>query len=328
MYRVVVLVLLLVFGLAWGIAAQVPARINYQMRLTNSASGEPRSGLVTVVFSLYDDPDGGNLLWTETRTVEADSGGVAHVILGKLNPLEISFSDPVWLQLEVDGEPVSPRRELASVPYAFRSVRADSALWSDLAGDSEGLGGEPSSSYVLRGESGSITVDMVVQGGGSGFNADMVDSFHAEAFAETAHNHDQRYFTHGDLRDPGTINSPDNPVDWTRLKNVPADFADGSDDVGGSGAGDGHSLDAADGDPIDVVYVSNNGKVGIGLSAAPVAKLDVDGSVNSSSAYEIAGETVFTTQVGNHLLLGVGAGGNNSGGNVLCPIPTLPLLET
>ena len=30
----------------------------------------------------------------------------------------------------------------------------------------------------------------------------------------------------------GTINQGSNPVDWTRLRNVPAVFADGSDDGG------------------------------------------------------------------------------------------------
>ena len=29
------------------------------------------------------------------------------------------------------------------------------------------------------------------------------------------------------------INSGKNPMDWTELKNIPQDFADGSDDVGG-----------------------------------------------------------------------------------------------
>ena len=35
----------------------------------------------------------------------------------------------------------------------------------------------------------------------------------------------------------GTINMADNPVDWTKFKNVPAGFADGSDDGGGGGSG-------------------------------------------------------------------------------------------
>ncbi len=38
----------------------------------------------------------------------------------------------------------------------------------------------------------------------------------------------------------GSLNYEDNPVDWTKLKNVPAGFADGSDAEGG-GAGDGRS---------------------------------------------------------------------------------------
>jgi hypothetical protein len=38
-----------------------------------------------------------------------------------------------------------------------------------------------------------------------------------------------------DLKDPGTINQPSNPVDWTKLKGVPAGFADGEDAAGSSG---------------------------------------------------------------------------------------------
>src|SRR5690349_5996016 len=34
------------------------------------------------------------------------------------------------------------------------------------------------------------------------------------------------------LQNPGVINTPTNPVDWTKLKNVPGDLADGTDDGG------------------------------------------------------------------------------------------------
>jgi hypothetical protein len=37
----------------------------------------------------------------------------------------------------------------------------------------------------------------------------------------------------------GTINKAKNPVDWTRLKNVPAEIADGNDNTGGGGGGGG-----------------------------------------------------------------------------------------
>jgi hypothetical protein len=39
------------------------------------------------------------------------------------------------------------------------------------------------------------------------------------------------------LSTPGSLNDPANPVDWTRLKGVPGDFADGIDDSGGGGGG-------------------------------------------------------------------------------------------
>jgi hypothetical protein len=37
------------------------------------------------------------------------------------------------------------------------------------------------------------------------------------------------------LSSVGTINTADNPVDWSKLKNVPADLADGDDAVGPQG---------------------------------------------------------------------------------------------
>lgn len=91
------------------------------------------------------------------------------------------------------------------------------------------------------------------------------------------HDHDSVYFTKSELQTPGTINDPSNPVDWTRLKSVPAGFADGIDDGGGSG--DGHSLDAVDGDPVDAVYVDTAGNVGIGTTS-PRVKLSLGTDLN------------------------------------------------
>jgi hypothetical protein len=44
--------------------------------------------------------------------------------------------------------------------------------------------------------------------------------------------HDSRYFTQVALSTAGTINTTENPVDWTKLKGVPAGIADGVDDIG------------------------------------------------------------------------------------------------
>ena len=47
------------------------------------------------------------------------------------------------------------------------------------------------------------------------------------------------------------------------------------------GAGDGHSLDASDGDPVDAVFVDEEGRVGIGRQdPSPTAAMSVDGPIS------------------------------------------------
>jgi hypothetical protein len=63
---------------------------------------------------------------------------------------------------------------------------------------------------------------------------------HDADYAPLSHDHDARYFTESeadgrfplrtDLSVAGTVNESSNPVDWSRLKGVPAGFADGLDD--------------------------------------------------------------------------------------------------
>ena len=272
---------------------EIPNKINYQGRLVDTMTGEPLAGSHEMTFGIYDSAVGGTLLWSESTTVAADSGGVVSVILGGMSPIDISFEGACWLQVEVDTEILEPRRELTSVPYAFH------------ASDSDSLGGMASTAYVEEGEPSSVTGDMIADGeitdsdisddasidpakiegtvwtaesdgAGSGLDADMVDGLDASAFADSDHVHDNRYWQKDELQTPGTLNAGGNPVDWTRLKGVPGDFADGTDNVGG--VGDGHSLDAADGSPVDAVYVNNQGNVGIGTTNPTLGRLQVSTS--------------------------------------------------
>jgi hypothetical protein len=208
-------------------SASIPKKINYQGRLTDSGTGLPMPGSYSGEFRIYDDPSVGALLWSETNPVVADTNGVFNVILGSVTPIDISFDGPAYLEVVIDGELLSPRREIVSSAYSFHALNADS------------LGGLPAEEYA--------TGDLL---GGT-----------------------------------GSINDPSNPVDWTQLKNVPAGFADGTDDEGGSG--DGHSLDAADGVPEDVVYVDNDGLVGVGTTS-PQEKLHVSGDVRIDADHDIA----------------------------------------
>jgi hypothetical protein len=245
----VVTVVAIIVGVASG---EVPRKINYQARLASVSTGEPLAGTVNLTFRVYDVPSDGSVLWAESQTLSADSAGVVSAILGSITPMDISFDDAAWLEVEVEGEILLPRREIVSVPYAFHAMNSDS------------LGGYGAADFVREGETSVITSEMIIDGTGSDLDADMVDGLNSDAFADTSHDHDDRYYTQDSLGTPGTLNESTNPVDWTKLKGVPGGFADNVDDVGG--AGDSHSLDAADGDPVDAVYVDNDGNVGIGTT--------------------------------------------------------------
>jgi hypothetical protein len=263
--------------------AEVPQKINYQGRLIDNVTGEPRVGSHSMIFRIYDAVSEGTELWSETHVVVADSAGVVAIILGDKVPIDVAFDGATWLQVEVMGEALWPRRELVSVPYAFRASDADS------------LGGHAIEEFVLKGELSSITAGMIVDGSGSGLDADMVDGLNADAFADSGHVHDDRYYTQDSLSTPGTVNDASNPVDWTKLKGVPGDFADGKDNVGE--AADGYSLDADDGDPVDAVYVDADGDVGVGTTS-PGEKLEVSGTVHSTSGgFKFPDGTVQSTAV-------------------------------
>jgi hypothetical protein len=187
---------------------QIPGKMNYQVMLTDDTDEPLADQEVVLFFTIYDDPDAGTLLWSELHEgVMTNSIGVASVVLGSTSPLTTyAFEGPRWMQVAVNGQTLSPRREMVSAPYAISSDNANM------------LGGVTPEEYVQF----------------------------------------------GDLNSTGVINDEGNPVDWTMLKNVPAGFADGSDDEGSGGSGDGHSLDASDGSPTDVVYVDHDGIVEIG----------------------------------------------------------------
>jgi hypothetical protein len=212
-------------------AAAIPLKINYQGKIVDG-SGTPLGGTHDAVFRLYDAPVSGTMLWSDSATVASDADGIFSVVLGGDHPMVTGLGDACWLEIEIDGEILVPRREMVSVPYALRAAAADS-----------------------------------------------LDGLTAEAFAVADHTHDERYSAKTQLETPGSINQTGNPVDWTKLKGVPAGFADGVDDVG---AGDGSSLDAADGNPTDVVYVDNDGRVGVGTKT-PAVDLDVVGTLRITS---------------------------------------------
>ncbi|HCP45323.1 MAG TPA: hypothetical protein DIU15_04745, partial [Deltaproteobacteria bacterium] len=116
--------LVLVFVLSSATALATPTRLSQQGRVLDGAGG-PLSGSHTLVFTLYDEETGGNVLWTETHQLNLDEGYYS-VTLGTLSTLDDLLFDggAQWLQLTLNGDDLSPRQEVISVPYAMRSTSA------------------------------------------------------------------------------------------------------------------------------------------------------------------------------------------------------------
>jgi hypothetical protein len=116
------------------VVLHVPGTMNFQGVLLDSAE-EPINGTVTLEFSLHSTPTGGGTLWEETHTDVQVTDGIYDVVLGASEPLEpAEFLDPTrYLEIRVNGQVLSPRRQLHVVPYALRAESAHSASTATTA---------------------------------------------------------------------------------------------------------------------------------------------------------------------------------------------------
>lgn len=209
----------------------VPRLVNYQGVLTD-IEGLPVDGSHDLTFRIYGIAVGGDPLWEEPHPGADVRDGVFSVILGSeaAMPVELFAGEELWLGVQVGtGPEIVPRTRITPVPWALRAGVADMAL-----------------------------------------------RVSEEAYGEHSVSRDA-------LSTPGSINDPSNPVDWTKLKGVPPYLLEGfsAPDQGLLGKkdgwkekdkcqkfGDNHSLDAADCDPMNVVYVNDEGHVGVGTLAS------------------------------------------------------------
>jgi hypothetical protein len=118
-------------------------------------------------------------------------------------------------------------------------------------------------------------------------DSDSLGGLHSDSYSLVGHAHDDRYYTETELNasDGSDPNTGSNFVHWDILNGVPAGFVDGVDD---EGAGDGHSLDADDGHPVNVVYVDADGQTGVGTNEAERLLHVYDGSAGSVTSVDAA----------------------------------------
>jgi hypothetical protein len=117
--------------------AEIPHLINYQGMLTDNG-GTPLSGDFDLTFTIYDAPTNGTALWTETHTAVPVENGLFNVILGgETTPIPASVFDAPerYLGIKVETDPeLTPRIQLTSMGYAYRTEMAGHAIFADSAG--------------------------------------------------------------------------------------------------------------------------------------------------------------------------------------------------
>jgi len=135
-----------------GVSSPITSTIPSEGFLTDS-DGKPLSGEQAMTFSLYTEPDGGNVLWTEGRTGANSvviTDGKYNIMLGSVNPLDqriIAENSTLYLGVTVGiYEEMRPRVQLGRVPYAVQALtvpdgsitraKLASDVFEDQAGDS------------------------------------------------------------------------------------------------------------------------------------------------------------------------------------------------
>lgn len=113
--------------------------LQYQARLTDPATGTPLQGLLSMTFRLYDDPDDGAVLWTESKDVEI-TGGLLNTLLGDTVafPGDLFNGRELWLGIQAgaDGE-AHPRQRIVPVAYAVFAANAGKSLTLNGLGPSD-----------------------------------------------------------------------------------------------------------------------------------------------------------------------------------------------
>jgi microcystin-dependent protein len=125
-------------------AGAVPEYINYQGRLFD-AGGQPIQGSKVFSFSIYDATGEGNMVWGpfvcdgEPGTGHADriiaSDGWFNVILGPadvsgrsiLSAFDPQDGKPRFVEIQIEGETISPRQQFLAAPYAMEGYHAAQA---------------------------------------------------------------------------------------------------------------------------------------------------------------------------------------------------------
>ena len=99
---------------------RVPRLLSYQGFLTVGNAGPVSDGQYTVNFRLFGEEEGGSEFWSETHLVNISDGLVSALLGSNGFPIE-SVPMNSYLEIEIDGNVLSPRQQITSVLYSVLS---------------------------------------------------------------------------------------------------------------------------------------------------------------------------------------------------------------
>ena len=133
----------LLASLAAAPALAVPEVLTYAGSLRQG--DDAAEGTFSVVVALFDEADGGAPLFTQSDASLDVTAGELIVDLGAdpSNPLDdaVLDADALFLSITVDGEELTPRIALTSVPFARRAASAEVADIAEVALEADSVGG-------------------------------------------------------------------------------------------------------------------------------------------------------------------------------------------
>ena len=197
-------------GEAW--ADDPPYALGHEGLLID-ADGLPMEGEHQLTFTIWDAPEGGEVVWEANRRILVDAGYYS-VQLGEDAPLGGAFSGtgPKYLGIAVDdGFELEPRRPLGTVGYALNAIGHISPRSITVAGevmvdedgnvpgilaairtadgpgsrlDADRIDGIDSSQILYAGNAAAPVIlrSMLQAMGAEGLDADTVDGLHAHTF--------------------------------------------------------------------------------------------------------------------------------------------------
>jgi len=176
--------LALALTLCVGSAAQAaPQSISFTGNLTDESGGAVATA-VNITARIFNNNN--ELLWQETHNGVQPTDGLVFLELGSVDRTDNALDTTVFdgggrfLELEVDGDVLSPRLALLSVPYATHAEYSEKTGEATFAKDAE-----------------------------FAENAGALDGVSASEFSRTSHNHDGDYAAvdhgHTDLLPKGTL---------------------------------------------------------------------------------------------------------------------------